>query len=422
MFDSKRELLDKIRLGEDSYLELKEVRLAGRQVKEPRRDSLADEIAAFSNSHGGVIVLGVQDKPREVLGIPAEGFDAAELLVREICRDSIDPSVAPIIERLELPTATGDEVPVIKIDVAPSLFVHRSPGGYLLRVGSEKRPMSTEYLARLLAQRSRTGLVRFDEEVVAEASLDDLQDDLVERFRTPRSATEASRFLSNLHLARTDERGNTKPTVAGILLAATDPREWLPGAYIQAVAYRGTEVRVGSGDPYQLDAEDLAGPLDAQVESACRFVARNMKTAAFKNMGRMDRPQFDMAAVFEAVVNAVAHRDYSIHGSKIRLRLFDDRLEIYSPGSIPNSMSVDDLVHIQSSRNETVASLLARIPVPGHSWLTTDRATLMDRRGEGVRIILDNSERLSGKTPTHRMIGDAELLLTIYAAAPEVTE
>ena len=279
--------------------------------------------------------------------------------------------------------------------------------------------MSTEYLARLLAQRSRTGLVRFDEEVVAEASLDDLQDDLVERFRTPRSATEASRFLSNLHLARTDERGNLKPTVAGILLAAMDPREWLPSAYVQAVAYRGTEVRVGSGDPYQLDAEDVAGPLDAQVENACRFVARNMKTAAFKVMGRVDRPQFDMAAVFEAVVNAVAHRDYSIHGSKIRLRLFEDRLEIYSPGSIPNSMSVDDLVHIQSSRNETVASLLARIRVPDHSWLTTDRTTLMDRRGEGVRVILDNSERLSGKTPTYRMLGDAELLLTIYAAAPE---
>ena len=174
--------------------------------------------------------------------------------------------------------------------------------------------------------------------------------------------------------------------------------------------------------PYQLDAEDVAGPLDAQVENACRFVAKNMKTAAFKNMGRVDRPQFDMAAVFEAVVNAVAHRDYSIHGSKIRLRLFDDRLEIYSPGSIPNSMGVDDLVHIQSARNETVASLLARIPVPDHSWLTTDRATLMDRRGDGVRVILDNSERLSGKTPTYRMIGDAELLLTIYAAAPEVTE
>ena len=321
MFDSKRELLDKIRLGEDSYLELKEVRLAGRQVKEPHRHSLADEIAAFANSRGGVIVLGVQDRPREVLGIPAEALDAAELHVRQ-CGDLIDPFLAPTIERLELPTATGDEVPVIKIDVARTLFVHRSPGGYLLRVGSKKRPMSTEYLTRLLAERSRTGLARFDEEVVAEASLDDLQDDLVERFRTSRSAAESSRFLSNLHLARTDERGNLRPTVAGILLAATDPRQWLPSAYVQAVAYRGTEVRVGSDDPYQLDAEDVAGPLDAQVEGACRFVARNMKTAAFKNIGRVDRPQFDMAAVFEAVVNAVAHRDYSIHGSKIRLRLF----------------------------------------------------------------------------------------------------
>ena len=82
-------------------------------------------------------------------------------------------------------------------------------------------------------------------------------------------------------------------------------------------------------------------------------------------------------------------------------------------------MSVDDLVHIQAARNETITSLLARIPVPDHSWLMTDRATLMDRRGDGVRVILDNSERLSGKTPTFRMIGDAELLLTIYAATGE---
>ena len=103
------------------------------------------------------------------------------------------------------------------------------------------------------------------------------------------------------------------------------------------------------------------GPLDVQVDRACRFVGRNMKVAAFKGLGRVDRPQFDMTAVFEAVVNAVAHRDYSIYGSKIRLRLFADRLEIYSPGEIPNTLEPENLLHIQSSRNEVVSSLLARI-------------------------------------------------------------
>ena len=98
-----------------------------------------------------------------------------------------------------------------------------------------------------------------------------------------------------------------------------------------------------------------------------------MKIATFKHLGRADQPQFDIEAVFEAVVNAVAHRDYSIHGSKIRLRLFEDRLELYSPGGIPNAMTVERLVHLQSSRNEVVTSLLAKCSVPVDvPWLRTD--------------------------------------------------
>ena len=418
MFDTRKELLDKIRLGEDTFLEYKEVRFAGQRVAEPRRDSLADELAAFANSRGGVFVLGVEDGTREILGIPNDRLDTTERFVHELCHDSIDPPIAPVIERLELPAAAGGDAAVIRVDVPRSLFVHRSPGGFLHRVGSARRIMSSEYLARLFQQRSQTRLVRFDEQAVSRATLDDLRPDLWERFRTPRSPSERERFLSKLHMARIDDEGTPRPTVAGVLTGSEDARPWLPNAYVQAVAYRGASIRAGpSSDPYQLDAADIHGPLDAQIVDACRFVAKNMKTAAFKNQGRMDRPQFDMSAVFEAVVNAVAHRDYSIYGSKIRLRLFEDRLELYSPGAIPNSMDVGDLGDLQSTRNDVIASLLAKVPVSDQPWMTTDRLTMMDRRGEGVRVILDNSERLSGRTPEYRLIGDAELLLTIYAPA-----
>ena len=140
-----------------------------------------------------------------------------------------------------------------------------------------------------------------------------------------------------------------------------------------------------------------------------------MKVAAFKGLGRVDRPQFDMTAVFEAVVNAVAHRDYSIHGSKIRLRLFANRLEIYSPGEIPNTLEPENLLHIQSSRNEVVSSLLAKCPVPtGVPRLATDRKTLMDKRGEGMRIIVENSLEVSGRRPEYGLIGASEFLVTIY--------
>ena len=421
MFDSRKELLDRIRLGEATFLELKEVRFADGKVKGPGRDELADELAAFANGRGGVCLLGVADRPREIVGIPVDRLEAVVVFVREICTDSIDPPLAPVIDPLWLPATSGEELAVVRIDVPRSLFVHRSPGAFVHRVGDAKRVMSSEYLGRLFEQRRRTGIVRFDEQSVASARLEDLAAGLWERFRTSRTGDARDGLLTKLGLARGDEVGTLRPTVAGVLIATDDPRRWLPNAFIQAVAYRGTRIQPDqSGDPYQLDAADIAGPLDAQVELACRFVARNMKVAAFKHLGRADRPQFDMEAVFEAVVNAVAHRDYSIHGSKIRLRLFDDRLELYSPGGMPNAMTVEGLAHLQSARNEVVTSLLAKCPVPADiPWLRTDRVTLMDKRGEGVRIILDNGERLAGRTPEYRLVDEAELVLTMHGAGAE---
>lgn len=417
MFDSPKELLDKIRLGEDSFLELKEVRFAGKRVSGPHRDSLADELAAFANSRGGVCILGVEDASRDIVGIPIERLDAVEDFVREVCTQLAVPSLAPSIERLLLPTTTGQELAVIKVDVPRSLFVHKSPGGYLHRIGSAKREMSPDYLARLFQQRSQARIIRFDEQPVPGATLDDLAPDLWRRFQTGRSHDLRDDLLVKLGMARHDEDGALRPTVAGVLMATDDPRDWLPNAFIQAVAYRGKDALPQAGaDAYQLDAADISGPLDRQIVDACRFVMRNMRVAATKDMGRHDLPQFDMTAVFEAVVNAVAHRDYSIHGSKIRLRLFADRLELYSPGAIPNTMTVESLPYRQAARNEAITSLLAKCPVPVGDGIRTDRSTLMDKRGEGVQIILERSESLSGMRPTYQLIDEAELLLVIPSA------
>ena len=417
MFDSKKELLDRIRLGESTFLEFKEVRFSGNRVVGPHRDSLADSLAAFANSRGGVFVFGIEDATREIVGIPVGRLDLVAKLVREVCSDSIDPPIEDFaLDRLSLPSSSGMEATVIKVDVPRSLFVHRSPGGFLHRIADSKRPMSTEYLARMFQQRSQTRMIRFDEQIVDRARIEDLAPGLWQRFRTPRSDDDRDTLLRKLGMVGVDEAGAVGPTVVGVLMASEEPRRWLPNAYVQAVAYRGDAIRTGSGeDPYQLDAVDASGPLDRQIVEACRFVAKNMKTAAFKTMGRTDRPQYDMTAVFEAITNAVAHRDYSVYGSKIRLRLFDNRLELYSPGSIANSLTIDSLRYRQSARNEAVCSLLAKCPAPDEPWLVTDRKNMMEKRGEGVPIILDNSARLSGREPEYRLIDDAELILTIYA-------
>lgn len=416
MFDSKEELYEKIRLGEDSVLELKAVRFRGDKVIGPRRDDLADELAAFANTNEGILVLGIDDTAHEVEGIPLERLDAVEDLLRSVCNDSIKPPLGVRIIRLQLPDSAGAHQPVIRVDIPRSLFVHKSPGGYMQRVGSSKREMSPEILARLFQQRSQARLIRFDEQAVPDTSLSDLTPPLWERF-TRHTSEPAEAVLLKRNILTRDSADAIRASVAGVLMCSEEPDACLPGAFIEAVRYVGTE----ADSDRQLDAQQIRGPLDEQIRQAMRFLVRNQRVAATKEPYRVEHPQFSVRAAFEALVNAVAHRDYSIHGSKIRFFMFDDRLELYSPGPLPNTVTIESLSLRQSTRNELVTSLLTECPVR-QLGASVGRTTFLERRGEGVPIILKESEALSGRRPVYRLIDDAELVLTIFSAGlPEAS-
>lgn len=410
MFDTTEELLKQLRLGEDSGIELKNLEYKKNQVSGPHRNSMADELAAMANSFSGVFILGVDDKTKTVIGIPEDKLDIVETWIRNICNDLITPQLFCRTRKVPVIAEDGSERIIIRVDVPKSLYVHQSPNGYFQRIGSSKRQMTPDVLARLFQQRSQTRIIRFDEQAVTMASPDVIEPKLWEKFRTHLSPPNSDEFLMKLKLLTQDEEGGICPSVSGILMASGEPHNHLPTAYIQAVAYRGTERNAN----YQLDAKDITGPLDTQIAEACRFVEKNMKTFAVKEPARTEIPQYSMQAVFEAIVNAVAHRDYSIQGSKIRLHLFADRLELFSPGAIPNTISIESLCLRQSARNELLTSLLARCPI-SYGGYSGSRSYIMDKRGEGVPIILTESEKISGKKPEYQMIDDSELLLTIYA-------
>ncbi len=417
MTDFAQILTERIALGEDSSLELKEVRVLDGKVAAPARASLADELAALANARGGVVVLGVRDAPRDVVGIPLGDLDAVESFVANLLHDTITPPLIAHVDRVWLADSEGTRRAVVCVQVPRSLFVHQSPGGYLLRIGSSKRKMAPDLLARLFQQRSQSRLLRFDETPVVVASLADLDPDAWRPLTTVQTQGDEATVLGKLGMAARDDDGVWRPTVAGLLVAGTEPQAQLRAADVQAVAYRGTTpAPAGDTTLYQLDAQDIGGTLAVQIIEACRFVNRNMKVGATKSLGRRDIPQYDLVAVFEAMVNAVAHRDYSLHGARVRLRMFADRLEICSPGALANTLDVASLPFRQAARNEAIASLLAKAKVPQLEWLATPRATFMDRRGEGVPVILDRSEALSGKLPLYREIDTAELQLTIWAA------
>ena len=403
-------LLKQLALGEDSLVEFKEVVFAGNRVREPRRERIANELAAFGNALGGALIVSVSDAG-EVHPMNREMMDALEAHVSEICADSIDPPLEFTTQRLALPDGSS----VLVVDVERSPLVHRSAGKYFGRQGSSARELSPEALRRLFQQRGRSGLLGPDEEIVVGTGLNTLAAALVDRFISSRTRQADETQLAKLGLVREDDSGIPRATVAGVLLCTERPDEFISGAAIEAVCYSGTVL----GRASQHDAATITGPLDRQIRDAVNFAKRNTRVAAHKSPGRVDVPQFSPRAVFEAVVNAAVHRDYSIADAKIRLFLFDDRLELYSPGALPNTLPIEAMRQRQATRNETLASLLRMLEV-GDVHGAGDRQYYLEQRGEGVPIIIEETRALTGSEPVYELLGGAELRLTMPSARPPV--
>ena len=258
----------------------------------------------------------------------------------------------------------------------------------------------------LAQNRAQSRYLWFDKQIVPDTGFETLSDRLWEPLLSVAGATDPRRGLMNLRLLARDEAGVDRATVAGVLLCAQSPQDWLPHATIVATHYRGQDRASG-----QLDAQEIVGPLPVQVADAVKFVVRNMRVAARKLPEREDVPQYSTAAVFEAVINAVAHRDYSMSSRRIRLSMFKNRLEVDSPGQLPNGMTIEGMDTSQATRNEVIASVFGRIPVgdvPG----TNHRGYLMERRGDGVSIILNETREATGVLPQYRVVDESSLVLS----------
>lgn len=393
-----------VELGEDSRREFKEVKFRGDDLPKASRDDWADEIVGFANAHGGVILFGVTDD-RQFPGMSREQLDALETQLYEICSDTIKPPVPVQIYRM-VPEGKA----VLLVDVPQSDVVHESPRGHFRRIGSSTRKMKSDEVQRLTQRRGQARSLSFDKRPVQDTGFGSLAEDLWKPLLSDEGAKAPETALEKLTLLTLDENSIMRATVAGILLCAEHPEEWQYNARIIATRYHGTDRTSG-----QADGQDITGPLGQQVGAAVKFVIRNMSVATRKTPARSDLPQYSKRAVFEALVNAVAHRDYSLRGRQIRLSMFADRLEIQSPGGLPNGLTIDNLDSLVATRNEALVDMFKRMPVsdiPG----SESRVHLMEQRGDGVPIIQKETRQLCGRPPTYKLIGDDELLLVLPAA------
>ena len=368
---SDQDIARQLRLGEDSLWEFKQIAFSGNRPRSPSRDDLADEIAAFANANGGMLLCGVTDAG-EIQGLSREQIVALDSVLVEVSSDAIKPAVRISTYHKEL---SGKRF--LLVEVPQGYAQHDSPGGSYHRIGSSKRRMTSDERLRLAQRRSQARFPWFDEQTVPETGFRTLDEALWKPLLSAEGAADPPAALEKMGLLSRGENGFRRATVAGMMLCSPAPEAWLPNACITATCYRGKDRTTG-----HIDAQTIGGPLKRQIAEAVAFAVRNMSIAAHKTPARAELPRYSEEALFEAVVNAVAHRDYSIQGSRIRLSMFEDRIEIQSPGSLPNNLTVDDMPHRQATRNKLLTSLLRRVPASGIRG-AGGQLYLMEQRGMG---------------------------------------
>jgi ATP-dependent DNA helicase RecG len=342
------ELLERITNGEDSFTEFK------REVDNP--NSFACEIIALANSGGGQIFVGVDDDGT-ITGV-ADRQRTEERIIN-IGRNNIVPSIDLQIEGIAV---NQTDVLVVHVPRRLGRPYHNNNGQCYIRVGSTRRLASPDEQARLLAA---AGLFHFEETPVARTTPNDLDTevfaDYYERvYGEPFVQAEVpfQRMLENMRFVVYDVAEVARLSVAGLLLFGKKPQEYLRYSGISAVRWDG----VIAGETI-IDRQEIQGRIPQIIDFAESFVLRNTRLQTNITAARQqDREEYPRAALREAIVNAVAHRDYSISGSQVRLFLFDDRLEVYSPGGLPNGVTLDNVrTHFSRARNEILVRVLLNL-------------------------------------------------------------
>ena len=404
---SDQDIARQLRLGEDSQWEFKQIAFSGNRPRSPSLDDLADEIAAFANANGGVLLCGVTDAG-EIQGLSREQIVALDSVLVEVSSDAIKPAV-----RINTYHREQEGKRLLLVEVPQGEAQHDSPGGSYVRVGGSKRRMTSDERLRLAQRRRQARFLWFDKQPVPNTGLGTLDEALWKPLLSVEGRDDPETALEKMGLLGQDEHGVVRATVAGLLFCSHTPEEWLPNACITATYYRGTDRASG-----QLDTQTITGPLNRQIAEAVAFAVRNMRVGAYKDPARMDLPQYSAEALFEALTNAVAHRDYSMRGSRIRLSMFADRVEIQSPGVLANRLTVDELEYRQATRNEVLASVFGRMPTSGIQG-AGGRLFIMERRGDGVPIIRRETRELAGRLPRFDLVGGADVRVTLPAASTE---
>lgn len=341
-----RELVDILGRGEDSRHQFKEDVTSG--------DALAAEIVAFSNSAGGRIFIGVRDDGT-VAGLSASDVARLNQLLSNTASQHVRPAVNPLTE---IVAHADGRVMVVEVPPGVSKPYMDKSGAIWVKSGADKRrATSREEIQRIFQQ---GGLLHADETPIPSMTVADIHISLLDQYlekvvgeTLDQQNLPLGKVLENMNLA---QGGNLN--LAGALLFGRHPEVKLPAFIVKAVAFPGTDIT----DERYLESRDLTGPLAEIFEQGIRFLVGNTRTLQNgRSVNSLGEPEVPRIVWEELLANALIHRDYFI-SAPVRLLIFVDRVEIISPGHLPNNLTIANIkVGNSNIRNPILASFAAKL-------------------------------------------------------------
>ena len=369
--------------------------------KSARKDvnEIARHICAFANASGGKLVIGIEDDG-EITGFtrdgahPVEGFEQAAITDCEPVPEVV-PTVVPVAN------SHGERDAILVLDVRAStdrVIARRKDREVFLRQGDKSVRLQRDQVTALEYDKHQRN---FEDEVVDRSSLDDLDPEVMARYKAELGTTapndwvlRSRGFLVDGHL-----------TSAGVLLFCDNPTRFIPCARVRVLRYDGSKMRTGSRLNIVKDRA-FDGPIPKVVEGAKEFIASQLRE--FQFLGADGRfkviPEYPEFAWFEGLVNAITHRNYGLSGDYIRVSMYDDRMEIHSPGKLPNIVTLENMRYTRYSRNPKIARTLVEF-----GWVR--------ELNEGVNRIYDEMQQVFLNEPRFSEPNDAAVLLTLENSA-----
>ncbi len=356
---SNIDLIDIIKAGENSRVEFKQDTI--------HQDSLLQKIVAFANTEGGIIIFGIQDHTYQIIGLSIKQLDYIDKQIANITNDLIRPFLQIITDT---PLIDDKRLLIISIPKG-SNKPYNTKGAIYIRQGTTKRLLSDK--DEILRLYQSTGNLYADEMLVENTSIKDLDLDKIKKYLSAQKKNISNideRLLINLSVLKSE-----KVTLGGLLFFGKNPQQYKPVFLIKAVSFFGNSI---GGKDYR-ESLNIQGTIPELFDAGIRFFKNNLKhTQQGQNFNSVGILEISQVAIEETLQNALVHRDY-LRNSPIRLLIFDNRIEIISPGKLPNNLTVENI---------KLGNAVAR-----NNLLVTYCSKIMTYRGFGSGIIRSLEEQ-----------------------------